>query len=284
VLNVSNSNRRQFYRYLRFYRTYPEIVGALSPQFRSLLPKGISLAEAKVGTPSPQSPPSAEALLNRLSYSHLELIVDQDDDLKRDFYADASIQGNWSVRELRRQIASFYYERTALSKNKPALASLTQAKAETAAPALAVRDPYIFEFLGLKPREVMSESHLEEQLLDHLQEFLLELGHGFCFEARQQRILIGDVHRFVDLVFYHRILKCHVLIELKLEEFSHESIGQLNTYVNWYRSNVMSPDDNPPVGILLCAAKDHALVEYALAGIDNQLFVSKYQLHLPDRD
>jgi predicted nuclease of restriction endonuclease-like (RecB) superfamily len=237
-----------------------------------------------VGTPSPQSPPSTEALLNRLSYSHLELIVDQDDNLKRDFYADAAIRGNWSVRELRRQIASFYYERTALSKNKPALASLTQAKAEPDVPALAVRDPYIFEFLGLKPREVMSESHFEEQLLDHLQEFLLELGHGFCFEARQQRILIGNVHRFVDLVFYHRILKCHVLIELKLEEFSHESIGQLNTYESWYRSNVMSPDDNPPVGILLCAAKDHALVEYALAGIDNQLFVSKYQLHLPDRE
>lgn len=283
-LNISNSNRRHLYRYLRFYRTYPAIVAALSPQFRSLLPIGISLEESKVGTAYPQSPPSAEALLNRLSYSHLELIVDQDDELKRVFYASESIRGNWSVRELKRQIASFYYERTALSKNKPKLAALTQAEAEATGPALAIRDPYIFEFLGLKPREVMSESHLEEQLLDHLQEFLLELGHGFCFEARQQRILIGDVHGFIDLVFYHRILKCHVLIELKLEEFSHENIGQLNTYVSWYRSNVMAPDDNPPVGILLCAAKDHALVEYALAGIDNQLFVSKYQLHLPDRE
>ena len=183
-LSVSNSNRRQLYRYLRFYRTYPGIVGALSPQFRSLLPKGVSLAEPKVGTASPQSPASTETLLNRLSYSHLELIVDQDDELKRDFYAEQSIRGNWSVRELRRQIASFYYERTALSKNKPALESLTQAKAESFVPALAIRDPYIFEFLGLKPREVMSESHLEEQLLNHLQEFLLELGHGFCFEAR----------------------------------------------------------------------------------------------------
>ena len=122
-------------------------------------------------------------------------------------------------------------------RDKAKLASSTQAQAEPAVPALAIRDPYIFEFLGLKPREVMSESHLEDQLLDHLQEFLLELGHGFCFEARQQRILIGDHHGFVDLVFYHRILKCHVLIELKLEEFSHENIGQLNTYVSWYRSN-----------------------------------------------
>jgi predicted nuclease of restriction endonuclease-like (RecB) superfamily len=259
-------------------------VGALSAQFRTLLPEGISIDQPKVATASPQSSPSAEILLNRLSYSHLELIVDQDDELKRDFYAGHCVRGNWSVRELKRQIGSLYYERTALSANKPKLASLTQAQAEPSAPALAVRDPYIFEFLGLKPREVMSESHFEEQLLDHLQEFLLELGHGFCFESRQQRILIGDVYGFVDLVFYHRILKCHVLIELKLEEFSHENIGQLNTYVSWYRSNVMAPDDNPPVGILLCAAKDHALVEYALAGIDNQLFVSKYQLHLPDRE
>ena len=281
-LKVSNANRRQLYRYLRFYRTYPGIVGALSPQFRSLLPEGVSLDEPIVGTTSPPLPVSVEILLNRLSYSHLELIVDQDDEPKRDFYAAECIRGNWAVRELRRQIASLYYERTALSRDKAKLASSIKAQAEPA--SLAIRDPYIFEFLGLKPREVMSESHLEDQLLDHLQEFLLELGHGFCFEARQQRILIGDHHGFVDLVFYHRILKCHVLIELKLEEFSHENIGQLNTYVSWYRSNVMAPDDNPPIGILLCAAKDHSLVEYALAGIDNQLFVSKYQLHLPDRE
>ncbi len=139
-------------------------------------------------------------------------------------------------------------------------------------------------FVGLKPREVMSESHLEDQLLDKLQEFLLELGHGFCFEARQKRILIGDSHGFIDLVFYHRILKCHVLIELKLNEFNHENIGQLNTYVSWYARNMMTDGDNPPIGILLCTQKDHALVEYALAGMDNQLFVSKYQLHLPRRE
>ena len=120
--------------------------------------------------------------------------------------------------------------------------------------------------------------------LDKLQEFLLELGHGFCFEARQKRILIGDSHGFVDLVFYHRILKCHVLIELKLEEFSHQNIGQLNTYVSWYARNVKADDDNPPICILLCTQKDHALAEYALAGMDNQLFVSKYQLHLPPRE
>jgi hypothetical protein len=149
---------------------------------------------------------------------------------------------------------------------------------------MAIRDPYIFEFLGLKPREVMSESALEDQLLDKLQEFLLEMGHGFCFEARQKRILIGDTHNFIDLVFYHRILKCHVLVELKVDKFTHEHIGQLNTYVSWYMKNEMTSGDNPPVGILLCTQKDNPLVEYALAGMDNQLFVSKYQLELPKKE
>jgi predicted nuclease of restriction endonuclease-like (RecB) superfamily len=177
-----------------------------------------------------------------------------------------------------------YYERTGLSKDKKKLATLVQKSTETADPKLTIRDPYIFEFLGLKPREVMSESHLEEQLLDKLQDFLLELGHGFCFEACQKRILVGDRHYFVDLVFYHRLLKCHVLVELKLEEFSHENIGQLNTYVSWYQKNMMTEGDNPPMGILLCTHKDHTLVEYALAGMDNGLFVSKYQLELPKKE
>jgi predicted nuclease of restriction endonuclease-like (RecB) superfamily len=284
-LGVSNSNRRQLYRYLRFYRTYPAIAGALSPQLRALLPGGGGApVDEKVGTPSPQSGPPAEALLNGLSYSHFERIVDLDDDAQRDFYAAECLRGNWSVRELKRQVASLYFERSGLSHDKAKLTRLTQAGAEPAGPRLDVRDPYVFEFLGLKPKDVMGESHLEDQLLDRLQEFLLELGHGFCFEARQKRILIGDTHGFVDLVFYHRILKCHVLIELKLEAFSHENIGQLNTYVSWYARHMMSEGDNPPVGILLCTQKDHALVEYALAGMDNQLFVSKYQLHLPDRE
>ncbi|WP_205679075.1 PDDEXK nuclease domain-containing protein [Aquisphaera insulae] len=282
-LAVSNCNRRQLYRYLRFYRTYPEIVRALSPQFRALLPTGAG-DQQKVGTPPPRSAATAETLLSRLSYSHLELVVDLDDAAKREFYVAECLRGGWSVRELKRQIASLYFERSDLSRDKAKLKELVDSGTEQASQRLEVRDPYVFEFLGLKPKEVMSESHLEDQLLDRLQDFLLELGHGFCFEARQKRILIGDHHGFIDLVFYHRILKCHVLIELKLEGFSHENIGQLNTYVSWYARNVMTEGDNPPVGILLCTQKDHALVEYALAGMDNRLFVSKYQLHLPDRD
>ncbi len=279
-MNVSNCNRRQLYRYLRFYRLYPQIVGTLSPQLKKLLPAEIHGIK-KVGTPSPQLQTPPEKLVYRLSYSHLELIVDIEDPLKRIFYEIECIRGNWSVRELKRQIASLCYERSGLSQNKEKLAELVQSGTERNEPKLAVRDPYIFEFLGIKSREVMRESDIEDQLLDKLQDFLLELGHGFCFEARQKRILIGTTHGFVDLVFYHRILKCHVLVELKVDSFNHENLGQLNTYVSWYKENMMTDTDNPPVGILLCTQKDHALVEYALAGMDNHLFVSRYQIELP---
>ncbi|MBW1706503.1 MAG: DUF1016 family protein [Deltaproteobacteria bacterium] len=279
---TSNTGRRQLYNYLAFYRAYPQIVRTVPAQSRHLLPETID--SQKVRTVSAQLAIAPEKLLGSLSYSHFELIVALDDDLKRAFYEIECIRGNWSVRELKRQINSLYYERSELSKDKTKLAALARKGAETAEPRLAIRDPYIFEFLGLKSKEVMSESHLEEQLLDKLQEFLLELGHGFCFEARQKRILIGDTHNFVDLVFYHRVLKCHVLVELKLEQFSHENIGQLNTYVSWYKKNMMTEGDNPPIGILLCTQRDRTLVEYALAGMDNGLFVSKYQLELPKKE
>jgi predicted nuclease of restriction endonuclease-like (RecB) superfamily len=219
-----------------------------------------------------------------LSFTHFVELIVIEDDTKRAFYEVECLRGNWSVRELKRQIASLYYERSGLSVDKKRLAELAAAGAEVASPALTIRDPYVFEFLGLKPQEVMGESHLEDQLLDRLQDFLLELGHGFCFEARQKRILIGESHNFVDLVFYHRVLKCHVLVELKIAAFSHENMGQLNTYVSWYRKNMMTEGDSPPVGILLCTQKDHAMVEYALAGIDNGIFVSKYLLELPKKE
>ncbi len=279
---IGSSGRRQLYGYLAFYRTYPQIVRTVPAQSRHLLPQIIP--GEKVRTASALSGIEPEKLIGSLSYSHFEQLFALDDDLQRAFYEIECIRGNWSVRELKRQIASLYYERSGLSGNKEKLAELAQKGAETVDPKLAIRDPYVFEFLGLKARDVMSESHLEDQLLDKLQDFLLELGHGFCFEARQKRILIGDTHNFVDLVFYHRVLKCHVLVELKLEQFSHENIGQLNTYVSWYRKNVMTQGDNPPIGILLCTQRDQTLVEYALAGMDNSLFVSKYVLELPKKE
>jgi predicted nuclease of restriction endonuclease-like (RecB) superfamily len=260
-------------------------VGTVSPKLLEQLAIEQMLDHAKVGTASPQLHPEPQTLLNRLSYSQFDLLVDIDDEIKRAFYEIESIKGGWSVRELKRQINSLYYERSGLSNDKQALSKLANLQSEQQTITTVIKDPYVFEFLKINARDIMSESHLEDQLLDKLEEFLLELGHGFCFEARQKRILIGNKHYFVDLVFYHRILKCHVLVEeLKLEEFNHENIGQLNTYVNWYKKHMMREDDNPPIGILLCTDKEHALMEYALAGMDKNLFVSKYQLELPAKE
>jgi len=283
-------DRRELYRFRQLYLAYPQIVESLTPQ--SLLLPDLGPLLALVSAPpgsiresvTPQSPTAHPELIFRLSFTHLAELIQLPDDTQRRFYEVECMRGNWSVRELRRQIDSLYYQRSGLSKDKTQLSALAHAAADTLQPAHVIRDPYVFEFLGLRSRDVMAESDLEDALLDRLQDFLLELGHGFCFEARQKRILIGDEHFFVDLVFYHRILKCHVLVELKLEKFSHENLGQLNTYVNWYRRHMMTEGDNPPVGILLCTDKNHALVEYALAGMDNQLFVSKYLLELPQKE
>ena len=303
-LGVPNCERRQLYRYCDFYAAFPEILGTLSPKLKSILevrsqetgivgtlyPQlqsivvGKSRRDGIVGTSSRQSDFPPDKILSDLSYSHLEELSEVEAGPKRDFYIGECIRGSWGFRELQRQIASHYYERTLLSKDKVKLSQLTQAKAETLTAEEIIRNPYVFEFAGYKPKEVMMESDMEDALITKLQYFMLELGRGFCFEARQKRILIGGEHFFVDLVFYHRILKCHVLIELKTDSFKHEHLGQLNTYVNWYKKNEMAPGDNPPIGILLCTKKNHALVEYARAGIDNQLFISKYQLELPGKD
>jgi predicted nuclease of restriction endonuclease-like (RecB) superfamily len=294
-LGLSRCDRRELYRYRQFYLTYPQIVEAAAPQLTAVLQNKKQwqlltvkskqkIAGSIVESLTPQLTNSGQTLLSRLSFTHFAELLEIQDSLKRVFYEVECIRGNWSVRELKRQIATLYYERTGLSRNKKKLASLVEQISEKQEARLPIRDPYIFEFLGLKSKEVMGESEIEDALLDKLQEFLLELGYGFCFEARQKRILIGSKQCFVDMVFYHRILKCHVLIELKVDEFNHEHLGQLNTYVNWYKKNVMAESDNPPVGILLCTQKDHALVEYALAGMNNKLFVSKYQLELPKKE
>jgi predicted nuclease of restriction endonuclease-like (RecB) superfamily len=212
---VSRAEERELRRYRQFYQTYPQIREALTPELHK------SLGFLALATPgpiwesvTPEFEFSGKDLITRISFTHFAELLAVEDPLKRSFYQAECIRGNWGVRELKRQIASLYFERSALSHNKEKLARLTHAGADPSEPHLTIRDPYVFEFVGLKAREVMSESHLEDQLLDKLQEFLLELGHGFCFEARQKRILIGDSHFFIDLVFYHRILKCHVLIEL----------------------------------------------------------------------
>ena len=274
--SIPRSDERELRRFRQFYLAYPQIRDAVSPEFgeSSYLPE-------KRDSASPESGLSASLLINRLSFTHFRLLFEIEDSLKRAFYEIECIKGNWSVRELRRQIGSLYFERSGLSRDKARLSEMANAAAGQSEPKHVIRDPYVFEFLGLRPQEVLPESEMESALIERLQTFLLELGHGFCFEARQKRLLIGGEAFFVDLVFYHRVLKCHVLVELKVGEFRHEHLGQLNTYVSYYRTHEMTEGDQPPIGILLCTGKNHALVDYALAGMDNRLFVSKYQLELP---
>jgi predicted nuclease of restriction endonuclease-like (RecB) superfamily len=226
----------------------------------------------------------AEKVLFKLSFTHIKQLLPIDNLVKRLFYEMECIKGTWSVRELKRQIDSLYFERSEMSGKPELLSQLTQKNIEPARLIDTIKSPFVFEFLGLKAKDVVYESDLEQALIEHLEEFLMELGDGFCFEARQKRILIGDEYYFCDLVFYHRVLKCHILIELKLGNFQYEHIGQLKTYINYYKKEIMRPDDNPPVGILLVTNKDSALVEYAFADSDRDIFVSKYIFELPPKE
>lgn len=218
--------------------------------------------------------------ITKLSFSHLEELIKIENPLKRAFYEIECITGTWSTRELQRQINSLYYERSALSENKDKLSQLANNNAETLLPADIIKNPMTFEFLNLPLIHILEELQLEKALIDNLQHFLLELGNGFCFEARQKRILIDDEYFFVDLVFYHRILKCHVLVEIKTEKFTHQNIGQLNVYLQYYKNQVMTKYDNPPVGILLCTESKEQMVRYATAANEN-VFVTEYRLQLP---
>ena len=225
---------------------------------------------------------SGKTIISRLSYSHIYEIMKVSDPLARYFYEQECIKCTWSVRELRRQISTNLYVRAGISSNPEKMLSLPSIQGHDSID-LQIRQPFTFEFLGLKAQDVVDEHDLEDALISHLQEFILELGKGFCFESRQKRIIIDDEYYYPDLVFYNRILHCGVIIELKNEEFSYENFGQLNAYVSHYRENEMHPGDNPPIGILLCTRKGKKMVEYALAGMDNQLFVSTYMLQLPDK-
>jgi predicted nuclease of restriction endonuclease-like (RecB) superfamily len=283
VAGLKRVDARELRRFRFLYEVYPQIRESVTPELLASLGAG-GLQPPLNALPMPKRETLSPELIRRLSFSHLAELIDLPDDTQRRFYEIECIRGNWSVRELRRQIASLYYQRSGLSKDKAKLSDMAHAAAEALQPAHIIRDPYIFEFLGLRSRDVMAESDLEDALLDRLQDFLLELGHGFCFEARQKRILIGDEHFFIDLVFYHRVLKCHILVELKTDAFRHEHLGQLNTYVAYYKKHQMTPGDQPPIGILLCTRKNDALVEFALGDLSNKVFVSRYAVELPKKE
>jgi len=273
----------------QFYNSYPQILGSATQKFNNLLPDSILGSTTQklndlLSVEKNELKVPADKLLASLSYTHFTQLIKIDDSLKRTFYEIECIKGTWSVRELKRQISSLYYERSGLSAKPDELAKLVHQKTKPQTPPDIIKNIYAFEFLDLKFKDVIEESDLETALLSHLQEFILELGNGFCLEARQKRILIGETYYFIDLVFYHRLLKCHVLIDLKIGAFEHGDMGQLNTYLNFFNANIMEETDNPPVGILLVAEKDQALVQYATAGMDKNLFVQKYLVKLPGKE
>ena len=265
-----------------FYLHYPQMVDNLVPAISPTVSDQLVKQKEKSPTVSDQFKTSGKKIISSLSFSHIVELLTLNDPLARYFYEQECIRCTWSVRELRRQISTNLYVRTGISANPEKLFSLPSVQGHDSA-ELQIRQPFTFEFLGLKAQDVVDEHDLEEALISHLQEFILELGKGFCFESRQKRIIIDDEYYYPDLVFYNRILHCGVIIELKNEEFSYENFGQLNAYVSHYRENEMQPGDNPPIGILLCTRKGKKMVEYALAGMDNQLFVSTYMLQLPDK-
>lgn len=294
--------------YRLFYLTYPQLsnnIGrfllklpisqSLISQFGQANEKGQSLISQfelphnqediiRQSVPAQLPGVNPELLFNRLSFTHLAAILPCKDPLQRAFYETMAIRGTWSVRELQRQIDSNYYERSGWSQKPEQLAKLIDDKAERTSFALDLKSPYTFEFLGLAAKDVIEESDLEQALIDNLQQFIMELGMGFCFEERQKKMLIDDRYYFADLVFYHRILKRHVIIELKAHRLDYADTAQLKMYLAYYRKNIMMPDDNPPVGILMCSEVGQEMAEYTLLDLDEDVFVSKYELSIPSKE
>ncbi len=305
-INRKGFEPRRLREYRQIYIVYPQlgtsIASYLQKNSKELPASGAlsiwQTASAKLQTPENQAdgiwrsasakleewatPP--DRLFYRLNFSSLLYIAGLEGPLKRAFYEQEAIRGCWTYRELDRQVSSQYYERMGLSKDKKALQKLAVKDAQQLAPRDILHNPVTLEFLGLESQEVYTETKLESYILNHLQAFLLEMGRGFCFEARQKRILIDQDYFKADLIFYHRILKCHVIIDLKIDRFRHEYASQLNLYMNYYKHEVMQADDNPPIGLLLCTDYGVTTVQYATEGLSQNLFVSKYRLQLPSED
>ena len=278
---IKGLSQRNLYYFSQFYLTYPSI---------RLVIRNMELPRPILQTVSAKSGKtktfanievSPQHLIDKLSFSHFIELLGLKDPTKRTFYEVEAIKGNWSVRELKRQMESLLYERTGLSTDKKGLIRDIDKNVDLSTPEEIMRDPYVFEFVGLEPKKIFSESDLEKALISHLQVFMLELGKGFCFEARQKRLTIDGEQFHVDLFFYHRILKCHVLIDIKTRKFQHTDAGQMNFYLNYFKDNELGDGDNPPIGIILCTDKKSSTVKYATGSIDNHLFVSRYQILLP---
>lgn len=231
--------------------------------------------------------PNCQTLSGELSWSHYCEILSISDESKRKFYEKETRNSNWSVRELKRQIDTSLFERVLLSdgnSNKERVLGLANEGIEIRQPKDIMKDPYVFEFLGAPENKPLLEKDLEYKLIRHIEDFLLELGRGFMFVGSQQRITLNNTHYYVDMVFYNKTLRAYVLIDLKMGKLKPENIGQMNMYLNYYNIEVNDKDDNPPIGIILCADKDEIAAEYALGGLNNQIFASKYTLYIPEKE
>ena len=228
--------------------------------------------------------PIRSALRSELSWTHYRLLMRVENEQSRQFYLDECVKSVWSTRQLERQINTFFYERLLSSRNKEAVAAEIQTLEPGRTPEDVIRDPYVLEFLGLEPNASFFESDLEQALIEHLQKFLLELGRGFSFVARQKRFTFDGRHFYIDLVLYNYILRCFVLIDLKLGDLTPNDLGQIQLYVNYYTREMMNEGDNPPIGIVLCADKSDTIVKYTLPEQNTQIFASKYKLYLPTED
>ncbi|MBO0937205.1 DUF1016 family protein [Fibrella sp. HMF5335] len=280
---IKGLSERNLYLYRDFYSKYPQILQTLSAKLQQAgLLEILQTLPAKSQQSADDLPAVApDLLLSRLTFSHFVELLKVNNPLYRRFYEIEAIKNNWSVRELNRAVTTSLAERTGLSTDKATVIARVKEDKPVGLEDL-IRNPYVLEFLGLEEKATYTENDLEAAIIDHLQDFLIELGRGFCFEARQKRITFDNRHYRVDLVFYHRVLKCHVLIDLKIGEFDHADAGQMNLYLNYFSENERTGDDNPPVGLILCASRNDSLVKYATAGLAQEVFVSRYLTELPN--
>jgi predicted nuclease of restriction endonuclease-like (RecB) superfamily len=297
--NVKGMSFTSLHTFKKFFQTYPSIVQLLPEQFD--LPENQSLAiiqslteQFKISrmqiiqslngqfenTMKSVADENPRLFLSKISFTHIVEFIKFEEPFQRSFYEIQTLKNNWTVKQLKREINSMLYERIGLSSDKELM--LDKLKKDSFSNfSKIIKSPYILEFLNIPERSEYSENDLEQGIITHLQKFLIELGRGFCFEARQKRISFNNKHYRIDLVFYHRILKCHILIDLKIGDFDHADAGQMNVYLNYFKENEMSENDNSPIGIILCSQKDNALVHYATGGLSQEIFVSKYKLQLP---
>ena len=302
--NVKGMSFIMLHNFKNFFLAYPSIIQSLTEQLQKSNYQEFKIVQSLIEQFNLKENKTIQSLIGKseikksiksianenpnlfvtkISFTHILEFIKIEEPLQRSFYEIQSIKNNWTVRQLQREINAMLYERIGLSTDKELLFEKLKNDSITSFSEI-VKSPYLLEFLRIPEKTEYSENDLEQAIINHLQNFLIELGRGFCFEARQKRISFNNKHYRIDLVFYHRILKCHILIDLKIGDFDHADAGQMNLYLNYFKENEMLENDNPPVGIILCSQKDNALVHYATGGLSQEIFVSKYKLQLPSEE